>query len=68
MMVDNLKVSHMNNDQLSFLKKSHYLQMLKRGQMDILIMVDTSVNPGKENSYARRHLNLTFHWNSAISN
>ena len=66
-MLDNPKISHMNVDQLSSLKAAHCLQMLKKGQMDILIMVDTSVNPSRENTYARTHPNMTFHWNSAIS-
>ena len=59
-------MSHKNVDQISSLKAAHYLQMVKKRHMDILIMVDTSVNPSRENTYARRHANLTFHWNSTI--
>ena len=66
-MVDNLKIFQVNVDQLSSLKATHYLQMVKKGQTDIPIMVDTSVNPRKENSYVRRYLNVMFYWNSAIS-
>ena len=65
-MVDYLKIFHMNVDQLSALTATHYLKMLTRGQTDTLIMVDSSVKPNKENSYARGYPNLTFHWNSAI--
>ena len=59
MIVDNLKISHVNVDQFSAHTATHYLKLLTRGQTDILIMVNTSVRPAKEKSYARS-------WNSAI--
>ena len=62
-MVDNLKVSYVNVDQLSAHRATHYLKLVTKGQTDILIMVDTSMKPAKETSYARSNPNLTFYWN-----
>ena len=54
-MVDSLRVSHVNVDQLSAQTATHYQKLLTNGQTDILIMVDASVKPARENSYARNH-------------
>ena len=55
-MVDNLKIFHVNVDQLSVHTATHYLKLLTKGKTDIPVMLDTSVSPAKENSYARATL------------
>ena len=65
-MVDNLKVSYVNVDQLSAHTATYYLKLVTKGQTDILVMVDTSMKPAKEYIYARSYPNISLEFSYSL--